>query len=214
MFFPVRKEIFRFGTPDPEGDWIMYGHVVVSDESVFLIDPPLVPKLLESAGKLGRVEGIILTTLDHTRGAKYISSKTGATLYVPDQAASKAVDPHSVLEQKGITSFEKYGEGSLHCFTARRLTVKGEDNDTVPWMDEFALQTGNRELLVGDIAVGTENGRVMAAPEWFPHEPAHDPWEPAHDVLKKLIRESGAVTLLASHGSNIYRNLQASLEYL
>ena len=76
MFTPVRKDVWRWGTPDPEGDWIMYGHLIVRDGKCVLIDPPLVPDLIESVDRIGKLEGVVLTTLDHTRGVKHICKET------------------------------------------------------------------------------------------------------------------------------------------
>lgn len=67
MFTPARNEILRWGTPDPVGDWIMEGHLIDNDGKLIIIDPPLVPGLLESMKRIGKVEAVLLTTLDHTR---------------------------------------------------------------------------------------------------------------------------------------------------
>jgi hypothetical protein len=92
MFSPVRRDVFRWGTPDPEGDWIMFGHLFVRDSEIILIDPPLIPGLIESISRIGKPKTIILTTQNHTRGSRHIREKTGATVYVPDQNPN-AVEP-------------------------------------------------------------------------------------------------------------------------
>ncbi len=208
MFIPVRKNIMRWGTPDPEGDWIMYGFLLVNEEGCVLIDPPLVPGLLDSVRRIGPLKAVILTTLDHTRGAKYISGKAGATMFIPDQVKSKAVDPEGVLQQKEIRDFQKYSSNDMFGLRPCRITVEGKKGDTIPWMDEFALLTENRELIVGDIAIGTSSRKVMLAPEWFPHEPPHPRHEPAAMVFSELVKKTGATTLLSTHGENLYGTLQ------
>src|SRR5207245_11701632 len=85
MFSPVRRDVFRWGTPDPEGDWIMVGHLFVRNSEIILIDPPLIPGLIESVARMGKPKAIILTSQNHTRGSKYIREKTGATVNVPDK---------------------------------------------------------------------------------------------------------------------------------
>lgn len=214
MFVPVRNGILRWGTPDPEGDWIMYGHLVEYGKKVVLIDPPLVPGLIDAAGRTGKVEAVILTTLDHTRGSRYISLKTGAALYVPDQGVSMALDPDVILNYHGIKEYEKYGEGDLFGLKVHRVTVEGSGESGMPWFDEYAFLTEEKELIVGDIAIGTAEGKVVMAPEWFPHDPPHEAHEPAHREFRKLIGKTGANTQLAPHGHNIYGDLQQSLSYI
>ena len=73
-------------------------------------------------------------------------------------------------------------------------------------MDEYALLTDHRELIVGDIAVGTMDNRLLIAPEWFPIP--DEPHPPAHNTFRRIVIESGATSLLTSHGSGVYGNLQ------
>ncbi len=208
MFIPVRRNLFRWGTPDPEGDWIMHGFLISSEDAIILIDPPLVPDLMKTIQRLGKPEAIILTTLDHTRGSKYISKKTGARLLIPDQGASDAFDPDTILKQKEINVFEKYGNAEIYGLHPIRITVGGRTGNNFPWLDEFALLTKNNEIITGDIAIGTPDGKIMLAPEWFPHDPPHERYQPAEIAFTKVVKETGANSLLATHGENIYGNLQ------
>lgn len=48
MFQPVRKNVFRWSTPDPEDDWMVVGHAFLTDGGTVLIDLPLVPGLLKN----------------------------------------------------------------------------------------------------------------------------------------------------------------------
>ena len=212
MFIPVRRNIMRWGTPDPEGDWIMYGHLIIREEKCYLIDPPLVPGLLDSVLRLGKPEAVILTTLDHTRGAKYICAKSKAELFIPEQLKSTSVDPDVILSQKGIVDFHKYSTNELFGMKPIRITIEGKNGKEMPWIDESALLTDHKELIVGDIAIGTSSGEVIVAPEWFPYDPPITPYPPAIRSFSKIVRDSGAVTLLASHGFNIYGKLQDSVQ--
>lgn len=214
MFIPARKGILRWGTPDPSGDWMMEGHLIEEDGELVLIDPPLVPGLIGALQRIGKTEAVILTTLDHTRGAKYIAAKTGAPLYIPDQGISMAFDPDDILKFYEIREFEKYSTGDLFGLSAYRVTVEGKPDSEKPWLDEFALLTQRKELIVGDIAIGTPEGRVVLAPEWFPHDPPHEAHGPAHKAFRKIVAETDADTLLASHGCNVYGTLKESLNYL
>ncbi|MCL5783614.1 MAG: hypothetical protein M1476_06880 [Candidatus Thermoplasmatota archaeon] len=211
MFEPVNRNILRWGTPDPEGDWIMYGHIVHDEQRCIMIDPPLVPGLIESTARLGKLEAVILTTLDHTRGAKYITEKTGATLFIPDQVKSTCVDPEAVLAQKGIREFQKYSNGDLLGLKPYRVTAEDKSTANKPWMDEFALLVPQDCLIVGDVAIGTAEGNIILAPEWFPHIPPHPAHPPVLREFSKVVLNSGATSLLASHGNNVYGHLREIL---
>lgn len=144
------------------------------------------------------------------KGAKYFASKTGFTLYIPDQGKSMAFDPEVILNFYEIREFEEYSTGNIFGLSTHRITVEGRPDSELPWLDEFAFVTEKKELIVGDIAIGTPEGKVKLAPEWFPHE-AH---EHAHRAFRKLIEETDTNTLLASHGCNVYGKLAESLDYL
>lgn len=206
MFIPVRNNLFRWGTPDPEMDETMYGHLIIEDGKCILIDPPYVPGLIEGVERLGRIEAVIITTLDHTRGAEYIRRKTGAGLYIPEQMKSMTIDPEFYIIKTGIKNYEKYGHDPIFGLRPFRLTVEGLSRETEPYMDEYAFLTDHKELIVGDIAVGTMDNRLLIAPEWFPIP--DEPHPPAHDAFREIAMESGAASLLSSHGLSIYGNLQ------
>lgn len=201
MFELARKDVLRFGTPDPEDDWTMFGHLLVGEGELVLVDPPLVPGLIKSMERIGRLKGIIITTGNHTRGAKYIAEKTGATIFLPDQDP-EAVDPKGAIAIKNIGSHETYGTGDLLGLKAFKLT------------DEYALVTKKNEMIVGDSAIGTVNGKAILTPEWFPHEPRYPENQSVHKEFKKLVTNTRAKTLLASHGENIYGTLEEAASKL
>lgn len=207
MFDVVRKNLFRWGTPDPEIDEMMYGHLIVREEGVVLIDPPFVPGLLENASRLGRIEAVLITTLDHTRGVNYICRKTRAELYIPDQAKSMTIDPEKYISRTRLSDFQKY-DATEQLFGLRplRITIEGLSPDSEPYMDEFAFLTDEKELISGDTAVGTSDGHLLIAPEWFPLP--DEPHPPAHQAFRDLVIGSGAETLLSSHGYCLYGNLK------
>ena len=195
MFTPVRRDVFRWGTPDPEGDWNMFGHLFVRESEIILIDPPLVPGLVESITRMGKPKAIILTSQNHARGSRYIREKTGATVYVPDQNP-KAVEPQDALAVKEIGEFETYSGGKLLGFE-----VFKDFND-------FALLTDNKEIVIADNATGSADGRLLVYPEYVNHDPPYPPNETVLGEFKDLVKRTDAVTLLAGHGYNIYENLQ------
>ena len=192
MFTPVRKNVFRWETPWPVDNVNMVGHLILRNSKCILIDPPHVPGLVDSVKRLGDSVAIILTSQNHTRGTKYIASKTGATVYLPEQNP-KAVEPSELLAVKEIGEFEKYGVGDL-------LGMKVFKD-----FYDFALLTEERELIVSDNARGTFDGKLVLYPEFNPPSP---PNETIHREFKKLVQESGATSLLAGHGCDILGNLQ------
>lgn len=194
MFVPVRKNVFRWETPLPQKDLNMVGHLILKDSTSILIDPPHVPGLVESVKRLGDSVVIILTSQNHTRGTKYIASKTGATVYLPEQDP-RAVDPKEALAVKEIGDFRKYGEGEL-------LGMKVFKD-----FFDYALLTERRELIVSDNGTGTIDGKLLLYPEYMPDEPPN-PNDTIHKEFKKLVQKSGAVSLLAGHGYDIHGNLQ------
>lgn len=211
MFEVVRKDLFRWGTPDPESDEMMYGHLLVRDDVCVMIDPPFIPGLIENASRLGKLEGVLITTLDHIRGVKYICKKTKAELYIPDQVKSMTIDPEKYLSWAGLSDFQKY-DGSEQIFGLRplRITIEGVSPDSEPYMDEYAFLTDERELISGDAAVGTPDGSLLIAPEWFPLP--DEPHIPAHKAFLDLLIKSQAETLLTSHGSCLYGNLKDQID--
>ncbi len=207
MFTPVRKDVWRWGTPDPEGNWIMYGHMILREGKCVLVDPPLVPDLIEYVQRIGKLEAVVLTTLDHTRGVNYICERTGAMPFIPDQPAD-AVDPCALAILKQLKDYQTYGEKKdILGMKPFRIVVEGKEG-IQPKIEEFALLTENRELIVGDIAIGTEDRRVVIAPEWYPYLPPRKSYASAIREFSNVVRNSQADVLLASHGMDIYGGLQ------
>lgn len=213
MFTAVRRDALRWETPDPEEEWMMVGHVLVRDSGCVLVDPPNVPGLIESISRMGRIEGVVLTTLDHSRGAAYIVKKTGARLFLPDQSPDD-VDPRALKIMKEVTEFEKFSSGKVLGLKVFRLSIPGKREIGMPSMNEYALLTEHKELLTGDFVMGSNVGRLLVAPEWFPTEPANPAYQPAHNEFRNLVHKTEAVSLLASHGYDIYNNLQKEVERL
>ncbi len=112
MLAPIREGAFRWSTPDPADDWIMVGHLFVRDTGVVLVDPPMVPGLLDDARKLGKLEAVLLTAQNHTRAAKFISKRTGIPVYLPE-SIPEAVEPWEAARVKEIGEFQTYKAGRV-----------------------------------------------------------------------------------------------------
>jgi hypothetical protein len=207
VFTPIREGVYRWATPDPADDWMMVGHLFVRRTGVVFVDPPMVPGLLEAAGRLGKLEAVLLTEQNHTRAARFISKRAGIPVYLPESIPD-AVEPWEAVRVKQIGEFEVYEAGTVLGFQAYKF---GED---------YALLTDGKELLVGDNARGDAKGNVLIFPEWFslytpgPPYPAPEDFSKGfRDSLRKqfkdIVKNTGATTLLASHDYDIIGSLQA-----
>ncbi|HEY6283159.1 MAG TPA: hypothetical protein VIW22_04470 [Nitrososphaerales archaeon] len=205
-FIPIREGVFRWSTPDPADDWMMVGHLFVRDSGIVLVDPPMVPGLLEAAGRLGKLEAVLLTEQNHTRASSFISKRASIPVYLPETIPD-AVEPWETARVKQIGGFEVYKAGSVLGFQAFKF---GED---------YALLSDGNDLLVGDNARGDAGGNVLIFPEWFrlhtPGPPYPDPedfpkgWrESLRNQFKDIVKTTGATSLLASHDFDIIGILQ------
>jgi len=205
MLTPIREGAFRWSTPDPADDWMMVGHLFVRETGVVFVDPPHVPGLLEAAGRLGRLEAVVLTEQNHTRAARFIAKRAGIPVYLPE-SNPEAVEPWEAARVKEIGDFHLYKAGSVLGFQAYKF---GED---------YALLTDRKELLIGDNARGDDKGNVLIFPEWFklytpgpPYPAPEDVSKEFRDSLRKqfkdIVKTTGATSLLASHEYDIIGNL-------
>ena len=204
---PIRDGVFRWSTPDPADDWMMVGHLFVRKTGVVLIDPPMVPGLLEAARGLGKLEAVILTEQNHTRASRFIAKRAGTPVYLPE-TIPQAVEPWEAARVKQLGAFEVYNAGSVLGFQAYKFG------------DDYALLSDQKELLVGDNARGDAKGNVLIFPEWFslytpgpPYPAPEDFSRESRDSLRKqfkeIVKNTGATSLLASHDYDIIGNLQA-----
>ena len=201
MFEPLTRNIFRWETPFPQNDQNLVGHLILRDSECILVDPPVVPGLVETVKRLGNRHSIVLTSQNHVRGTEYIASKTGATVYKPDQD-QRAVDPRDLISVGEIKGAIKFGEGEV-------IGMK-----VMKDFYDFALITDDGVLLVSDNGRGTRDGKLVLWPESMNFDPPEPPNETIHREFKDLVRKSGAQTLLAGHGYDIIGNLQELAEDL
>ena len=206
MFTPIREGVFKWSTPDPADDWMLVGHLFARETGVVFVDPPMVPGLLEAAGRLGKPEAVLLTEQNHTRASRFIAKRAGIPVYLPE-TRPEAVEPWETARVKQIGDFHVYRAGSVLGFQAYKFG------------DDYALLSDRKELLVGDNARGDAKGNVLIFPEWFnlytpgPPYPAPGDFPKAfRDSLRKqfkdIVKNTGATTLLASHNYDIIGGLQ------
>jgi hypothetical protein len=207
MFIPIREGAFRWSTPDPADNWMMVGHLFVRKTGVVFVDPPLVPGLVEAAKRLGKLEAVLLTTQNHTRGSNYISKSAGVPIYLPEQIP-ESIDSVEAVKVKQLDNFEVYRTGSVLGFKAYKF------------IEDYALLSDEKELLVGDNAAGDRDGKVVLWPFWYLNSPPYsDPSSQAFKdrlkgAFKEIVRNTGATSLLASHGNDVYGNLPAQADGL
>ena len=212
MFTSTREGAYRWSTPDPADDWMMVGHLFVRESGVVFVDPPMVPGLLEAAGRLGKLEAVLLTEQNHTRASRFIARRANVPVYLPETIAD-AVEPWEAARVKALGNFEVYKAGNVLGFQAFKF---GED---------YALLSDRKELLVGDNARGDAQGNVLIFPEWFnlytPGPPYPNPedfpkgWRDSlRKQFKDIVKTTGATSLLASHDYDIIGKLQAGADEL
>ena len=205
MFTTIREGVFSWSTPDPADDWMMVGHLFVRETGIVFVDPPLIPGLIDAAIKLGKLEAVLLTTQNHTRSTAFMSKRTGIPAYLPEQDPN-SVDSREAAKVKDIGDFETYKAGNILGFQAYKFG------------SEHALITKEKELLLGDIAMGDSNGNVVLWPDWYTPGPPYDSYsrelkdsdrKEIKEAFRDLVKRTGATSLFASHGCDIIGDLQA-----
>jgi len=210
MLTAVKEGVYRWSTPDPADDWMMVGHLLVRDSGVVFVDPPLVPGLLDEANRLGKPEAVLLTTQNHTRATAFMRKRAGIPAYLPEQDPG-SLDPREAVKVKDIGSFETYKVGTVLGLQAYKFG------------SEYVLLTGEKELLVGDIAMRDSKGNVVLWPDWYTPGPPYDSYskelrdsdrKEIREAFKNLAKRTGATSLLASHGYDVLGNFQVKANSL
>ncbi len=188
----------------------MVGHLFIRSTGIAFIDPPLIPGLIDAATKLGKPEAVLLTTQNHTRAAAFMHKRAGVPVYLPEQDSS-SVDPREAVKVKDIGDFQTYGAGRVLGFQAYKFG------------SEHVLVTEEKELLVGDIAIGDSEGKLVLWPDWYTAGPPYESYseelgdtdrKEIKEAFKDLVKSTGATSLLASHGYDIIETLQAQASNL
>ncbi len=84
MFEPVTKNIYRWGTIDPESGLMMYSHLLINNDQSIMIDPVALPGLIEMIKILAEPVAVIMTNYPHMRGDPFLSRQLKAPLFIPD----------------------------------------------------------------------------------------------------------------------------------
>lgn len=211
MLIPASRNVFSWSTPDPNDDWLMVGHLLLTDSAPILIDPPVVPGIVEALESLGGVSAIVLTTGDHVRGSEFFSRRFEVPVYAPFQTADD-IDPSSFSRLKSMDGMLQYDGNSQLPGRMKAFPAKVGRGKSSPSISEMMILTGAGELLAGDIAMGSLEGSLLTRNEFFYDSPAGGDVAQCLNEIRKIILETGSRTLLSSHGCDITGKLQEKLE--
>ena len=203
LLTPSLPALFRWATPDPEDDWMMVGHLLVTDAGVILVDPPLVPGLVEAVETLGGARGIVITTHDHSRGAAWLSRRFKLPVHVPAQADIAHLDRVGVSRRTPYTD----GDRLFDCMDAIRVRVVLPMWEDQTYVDEMILRFPGDAVATGDIVMGSTTGDLLGCPAGLVPNPDPTKVATSLEAFRKAL-PSGTATLLASHGVDLIRNLE------
>jgi hypothetical protein len=205
MLVPVKKDIFRCVSNDPQLGIEQVGHIVVSEGSVIALDSPMVPGLPEAMKVLGKPEAVIILNLAHSRGGVMLSRRLGVPLYVPDVKGSKERDPAELIRIHSLQSGMKYGEDSVLPLHMKAHYLRGETTAGELVIDEMALEYGN-SLFVGDSARFADEKLSIFPTGLFP-DPDGSKASANKVALERIVRKTGARDLFSGHGSDLVGRL-------
>lgn len=209
MFTPITRGIWRWAVPDPEDHWLMVGHLMEDVDGVVLVDPPMHPDLPKWLHRMGGVGAIVLTTHDHTRGARYLSRAFQCPIYIPHQASPEAI------RRAGITDPVPYDETTRLPVGLRPLRCRVRLpmwESQRPYLDEMMLIYKTHTVIVGDVVMGDDKGRLQACPEGF-NDPADLVKVRASLTAFTETLPSQVDILLASHGTDLLKDLRTQMKY-
>lgn len=199
MFFPVTRNVYRWETPDPEHGVMMSGHVMMNGDSYILIDPPMTPELVSALRPLGKCEGIVVTSINHSRGASTLAGITGAKYYFPKQQKDR-FQVNSGGD--GVIYYDEetelpFGIGATRCIPEEPLF--GDFH-----LDEMEL-VGDGWAFIGDVAHGSKGGRLAFAPEDIVPNPEEKKIKSSLYALDRRVRD-GVSTIFCGHGTDMVGN--------
>lgn len=158
MFIPSQKDVFSWKVPDPEFGEIMNGHLFIRPEGYLIMDPPMMPELLDKLRTFGKCLAVVTLSPSHLRGSGFASSILQAPSYVPEFATA-ALNSNS----PNVVSYKEGDElpGGLKAVEIQTgIGIFGEHK-----VREMALLDNEGRVFIGDICHGYEKGQLALAPE-------------------------------------------------
>ena len=180
----------------------MNGHLFFQNDGYALIDPPLMPDLLNSLVVLGKCKGVILLSGTHKRGSVMASGVLGAPLYVPEFASEDFKMPNTKPYKNGDKVL-----GELQALEIMsEIGVFGEHP-----IHEMVLVDSKKRAFISDVCYGHPSGRLNFAPEEV--IPGHSP-EQVKASIGALIKvlPSGIDTAFFGHGVDIKGGFSKQVE--
>lgn len=197
MFIPIEKDVYAWNVPDAEFGELMQGHICLQKDSYVLIDPPLMPDLLERSGAFGKCLGVIILSPSHKRGGIFASRMLGTSFYFPRFASSQ---PGAPSEMDNLIQYEAGHElpGDLHALEIKTdIGIFGDHR-----VHEMALVDRKSRIFIADVCHGTRFGKLALAPEdILPSYRDEQVKSSMNAILKAVPR--GIVSGFFGHGKDI-----------
>ena len=201
MFEPITKNIFRWGTNDPESGYMMYSHLLLEKDRAVLIDPVEIPDLIKMVRILGEPLAVIMTNYPHLRGCPSISRKLQVPLFMPE---IKAVDE----DDKLVSVFlELYDVKNSIQYDEKTELPLGLESYVIKGRHEIALKFHNF-LIVGDSAYGIDGKLAFYPLGFYPDENNVKSGATAAALLP-IMKKTMADGLLSGHNEDIPSGLQS-----
>lgn len=198
MLIPASKNIFRWKSNDPELGIDQYGTMLLKGDMVAVVDPPMVPGLIEAIRMLGKPTAVIITNFQHSRGCKTVAGRLGTDLFIPDIMGRDGQGIREEVVKLHLEKAKKYNESTTLPLQIKPHCLRPETEKGIVVVDEMALQFGD-VLILGDSAWGI-NGKI----NYFPANIIPDEgkvMETANrKALETLVKKTGSRTLIAGHG--------------
>ena len=206
MLTPVAKNVFKWKSNDPELGIEQVGHVLISSGSVAAIDPPMVPGLGDALKILGKPVAVIMTNFSHIRGSSALARVLGVDLYIPDLRGTDRRKPEDEIRLHHLEKAVKYGPSSKLPFALKPYNIRPESEKNLPFLDEMVLHFEDM-LVVGDSAWGSD-GKLVFFPGHIMPDLDGSKKDAVKKSLSKIVRETGAKSLLSGHQDDLIGSLQ------
>ena len=203
MLEPVTKNIFRWGTIDPESGIMMHAHLIIDDEKCVLIDPVAMPGIVQMIKVLADPVAVIMTNYPHMRGSPILSRQLNIPLFIPD---IETIDEDEKLVNTFLDLYSIKDALQYKEITELPLGIKGY---SIPGRHEMALKFGDF-LIVGDSAYGL-NGKLTFYPTGIWPDENGIKTAATAVALTPLIKKTLADGLLSGHVGDIVSGLQKML---
>lgn len=202
MFKPVERDVFVWTVPDAEFGELMNGHLYIQNDGYVLIDPPLMPELLQSLEAFGKCNGVILLSASHKRGSIMASGMLGATLCVPEFAMGQIQAPGARAYRNGDRI-----AGDLEALELQTdVGVFGEHK-----LHEMVLLDSKKRAFISDACYGQPSGKLNFAPEEVIPGHTEEQVKASASAIMRTI-PNGVDTAFFGHGTDMKSGFSKQVE--